>query len=198
MPVDRRILMLAALMMAAGAVLAQSTADRIDRFTATTAAMTPDDLQLRIDVREWSDEAARADVVAVLAQGSDVTAALKDLPTIGYVWQSGSAAGHALKYAHREPTENGERITFVTDKRLDSYEYKPWVVNGFTPKTPLEYSVIELHLNDSGSGDGTMSFAAEVELDQTGGLISLVPAAGAPRVLANARLEPKQYGTGGG
>jgi hypothetical protein len=196
--VDRRVVMLTALMIAAGAVLAQSEPAKIDRFTATTTAMTPRDLTLRFDVREWPDKAARTEVVAALAQASDVRAALKDLPTVGYVWQSGSAAGHALKYAHREPTESGERITFVTDKRLDSYEYKPWVVNETAVLPSLEYSVVELYLNDGGSGEGTMSFAAEVKLDATGGLISLVPASGAPRVLANAKLEQKLSRTGGG
>jgi hypothetical protein len=191
------VAVLGAALMATGVVQAQPKPDMIDRFTATTTAMTPRDVTLRIDVRQWSDEASRAAVVDALG-ASDVPAALKELPTLGYVWQSGSAAGHALKYAHREPTQSGERITFVTDKRLDSYEYKPWALEGAAPQTVLEYSVIELDLNGSGSGDGTTSLAAEVKLDEAGKLVSLAPAAGAPRVLANAKLAPKPYSSSGG
>src|SRR5262245_43352594 len=69
-----------------------------ERFTAVTADMTPRDLPLRIDVREWSDAEARAAVVAAL-QSDDAVKSLAALPTIGYVWPLGSGVGYALKYA---------------------------------------------------------------------------------------------------
>ena len=52
-----------------------------ERFSATTASMTPRDVSLRIDLREWSDEAARAEVVAALSGDSDAPKALASLPT---------------------------------------------------------------------------------------------------------------------
>ena len=188
---------LASVLMAASVAQAQSGPPIPDRFTATTALMTPAGVALRIDVREWSDEEARAAVVAALASESEAQAALKELPTVGYVWQSGSPVGYSLKYAHRTPTERGERVTFVTDKRLGAYERTAWTADQAAAQTELAYSVIELYLDGRGSGDGTISLAAPVKLDEQSALVSLAADAGAPRVLANAKLEPKPSPAGG-
>jgi hypothetical protein len=193
MSVDgRAAALLAALMLAS---MPRAGADVVvpDRFTATTTSMTPRDVTIRIDVREWSDEAARAVVVAALASESDVQKALADLPTIGAVWQSGSAVGYALKYAHRAATPDGERVTFVTDRRLGHYGIKPWAADKAAAHAELDYSVIELYLDGNGAGTGTLSLAADVQLDAAAGLVSLAADASAPRVLANAKLEPKPY-----
>jgi hypothetical protein len=179
----------------AGAVRADAPTPP-DRFTAVTAAMTPRDLGLRFDVREWSDEASRAAVVAALAGGPDAQEALAGLPTQGYVWQNGSGVGYALKYAHRAPAPQGDRVTFVTDKPLGSYDFKPWAADPPAAASELAYSVIELYLDEEGSGVGTLSLTAEVELDETNSLVSLA-ANGAPHLLVNAKLEPKPYWASG-
>jgi hypothetical protein len=148
--------------------------------------MTPRDVALRIDVLQWSDETARAAVIEALAE-SNAAKALAALPSLGSVWQSNSGVGYALKYAHRTSTADGERVTFVTDKRIGAYELKPWVADPAAAPPALGYSVIELYLNAGGHGAGTMSLAAEVKIDAAGGLVSLGD--GAPRVLMNAALE---------
>lgn len=177
----------------ASLAFAQNRLPEVDRFTATTVSMTPANIELRIDVREWSDEDGRAAVVAALAEGSNVTQALRALPTLGYVWRSDSGVGYSLKYAHRIDTPEGERITFVTDRRLGAYDFKPWAADGVTENSELEYSVIELRLPENGTGDGTLSLAAEVKLDRENGLVLLEAPADAPRVLADVKLEPKPY-----
>ena len=163
-----------------------------DTFTATTTAMTPSGVDLKIVVREWSDDAARAAVLAALGSGEDVRAALTSLPTVGYVWHGGSAIGFSVKYAHRTTGADGERVTFVTDKVVGSYGLKPWTAQ--TPSgTELAYSVIELRLSGQGAGGGTLSLAADVALDASGGVVSLAPGPGAQPLLTNAKLEPKPY-----
>jgi hypothetical protein len=159
-----------------------------DRFSATTAQITPRDVGLRVDVRTWSDEAGRADVVAALG-GAEPSKALAELPILGYVWRSGSGVGYGVRYAHRTPTADGERLTFVTDKRLGSYEFKPWVLDAPRKATDLEYSVIELYLDRNGAGTGSLSLAAPVEIDTAAATIKL--ADDAPRVLADAKAQPK-------
>ncbi len=164
-----------------------------DKFTATTASMTPSGVSLRVDVRAWSDEAARGAVVAALAQESGVQESLASLPTVGYVWQSGSGVGYSVKYAHRTSTPQGERVTFVTDKPIGGYEFKPWSVSSPAAPVKLDYTVIELYLDGNGHGDGTLSLAAAVKLDSAGALVSLEAGAGVAHVLADAKLEPKPY-----
>jgi len=164
-----------------------------DTFTATTTAMTPSGVELKITVREWSDAAARAAVVAAIDGGGDVHAALASLPTVGYVWHGGSAIGYSVKYAHRTTTADGERVTFVTDKVVGAYGLKPWAAQTPSGTSDLPYSVIELHLTGQGSGSGTLSLAADVALDASAGVVSLAAKPGAQAVLANAKLAPKPY-----
>ncbi len=162
-----------------------------DRYTAVTTAMTPKNVTLRMSLLRWSDDAGRADVVAALG-AADANAALLKLPTLGYVWLSSSPVGFAVKYAHRSATpDGGERVTFVTEKRLDYYYFKKWAPNPPIAAKDTAYGVVELYLDAHGQGTGTFSLAADVEVDTANALVSL--ADGAPRLLANAQLEPKPY-----
>ena len=160
-------------------------AQTIDRFTAATTAMKPSGTELRIDVREWSDDGGRTAVVEALADDDNAAKTLAALPTKGYVWPSGSGVGYAVKYAHRAATQDGERVTFVTDKLLGAYDRAPWTADAPASPRELGYSVIELYLDRGGSGTGSVSLAAGVEVDAANGLVTL--AANAPRVLANVK-----------
>ena len=160
-----------------------------DTFTATTANMTPADVGLRMQIIEWQEAEARANVVATLAAGADAPTPLAKLPTVGYVWRDGSPVGYSLKYAHRARQPDGsERVTLVTDKRLGSYEFKGWSVASPLVGSDAPYSVIELDLNGSGAGTGRLSLAGEVLLDAEAGEVALQ--AGTPNLLTNVKREP--------
>lgn len=160
-----------------------------DAFTATTANMTPAGLGLRIQILEWQEAGARAEVVATLAAGADAAGPLGRLPTVGYVWPTGSPVGYSLKYAHREPQPGGgERITLVTDKPLGSYDFKGWSVASPAVKSDAPYSVIELELNGSGAGDGNMSLVGEISPDEEAGTVSLT-GGHTPSLLTNVKRE---------
>lgn len=159
-----------------------------DTFTATTANMTPAGVDLRMQIIEWQDADARAEVVATLAAGDDATTPLAKLPTVGYVWPSGSPVGYSIKYTDRATQpDGGERITFVTDKRLGSYDFKGWSVASPGSGADAAYSVIELDLNGSGTGTGTLSLVGEVVVDEQAGTVALKP--GAPSLLTNVKRE---------
>jgi hypothetical protein len=179
---------LASALITSSAVAAQRLP--LDTFTATTAHMTPAGLQLRLQIIEWQEPEARAEVVATLAAGADAATPLGKLPTVGYAWPSGSPVGYSLKYAHREPTGDGrERITLVTDKRLGSYDFKGWSVASPAAKNDMPYSVIELYVSDAGTGTGTMSLTGDVMLDEAAGTVALQSPAGAPSLLENVKRE---------
>jgi hypothetical protein len=167
----------------------------LDRFTATTTAMTPKDVTLRVNLLRWSDAAGRAAVVAALGE-SDPTAALLKLPTLGHVWLSSSPVGFAVKYANRSATPDGERITFVTEKRLDNYEFKKWAPMAPVAAKDTGYGVVELYLDAQGQGTGTFSLVADVKVDEANAQVSL--ADDAPGLLKDARAEPKPYWERGG
>lgn len=170
-----------------------------DKFTATTVNMTPAGTALRIDVIDWPDDAARTSIVSVLAGGPDDSGTVSELPTVGYVWPSGSSVGYALKYAHRAMTaDGGERITVVTDRPIGAYSFEPWQANGGETSDAQTYSVIELSFDSEGNGRGTMSLAAEVSFDQDLHTVFLDRDASRQDVLTDVRREPKPYWTQGG
>ena len=163
-----------------------------DTFTATTANMTPAGVNLRIQIIEWQEAAARTEVVATLAAGADASTPLAKLPTVGYVWPSGSPVGYSVKYAYRAQQPNGnEHVTVVTEKRLGSYDFKGWSAPGSAAAGDTPYSVIELDLNGSGTGTGTLSLAGEVVLDEAAGTVALK--AGAPSLLTSVKREPPAH-----
>jgi hypothetical protein len=157
-------------------------------FAATTANMTPAGVQVRIQVIEWQDAAARAEAVASVAAGADAATPLAKLPTVGYFWPSGSPIGYSLKYAHKVEGPDGERITLVTDKRVGSYDYKPWAAPTPASNADAPYSVIELRVDGAGNGVGSLSLAGAVQIDEAAGTIAL--ADGAPTLLTNVKREP--------
>ena len=160
-----------------------------DTFTATTANMTPAGLGLRIQILEWQEAEARAEVVASLAAGADAATPVGKLPTVGYVWPQGSPVGYSLKYAHHEPQSDGsDRITLVTDRPLGSYDFKGWSVASPAVKNDAPYSVIELELNGSGGGSGNLSLVGEISLDEAAGTVTLESSA-VPSLLTNVKRE---------
>jgi hypothetical protein len=191
MSVERSGLWLAAVagaaLMAATSGPAAAEVRRVqDTFTAMTRGMTPEGLNLRIQVLEWSDDDARGDVLAALEDGP----ALGKLPTVGYVWPAGSPVGYTVKYAHRSMTDDGlERITFVTDKPVGSYDFKKWSVATPAPPPARSYSVIELYVDGAaGTGVGNLSLAADVIVDEATSTLTLVR--GGSEVLADVQRQP--------
>jgi len=165
-----------------------------EMFTATTANMTPAGVNLRMQVIQWQEAAARTEVVATLAAGTDASTPLAKLPTVGYVWPNGSPVGYSVKYASHATEPNGnERVTLVTDKRLGSYDFKGWSV-ATAAGSDKPYSVIELELNSAGTGTGTLSLGGEVLLDEAAGTVALKP--GAPSLLTNVKREANQADKG--
>lgn len=185
---------LAALFISAAAAAPHTTGPRAvaDTLTATTANMTPEGIHLRIQIIAWQEADARAETVATLAAGAAAAAELAKLPTVGYIWPAGSPVGYSLKYAHHTPaTDGGERITLVTDKRVGSYDYRGWSASSAVHQTDAPYSVIELHVDRTGAGHGSMSLAAEVELDEAAGTVAL--ADGAPTLLTDVQREAASH-----
>lgn len=159
-----------------------------DTFTATTANMTPADVGLRMQIIEWQGAEPRAEVVATLAAGADAPTPLAKLPTVGYVWPKSSPVGYSIKYAHRTSQPDGsEVVVLVTDKRLGSYDFKGWSAASPATSNDAPYSVIELHLDGSGAGTGTVSLVGEVVLDEEAGTVTLK--SGTPRLLTNVKRE---------
>jgi hypothetical protein len=162
-----------------------------ETYTAVTTHMTPADVEIKADILDWSTDEQRAAVVAALSEAEDPAAALRDLPTLGVVWRSGSAIGSSIKYAVRESAADGsETITLVTDKRVGATSFSPWTADDPAIESPPAYSVIEL--NTGNAATGSMSLAAAVVIDAAGNTVALDPAGSTPVLTAVAKA-PKPY-----
>jgi hypothetical protein len=163
----------------------------LERFTATTTAMTPSGIVLRFDVLAWSDDEARAAAISRLTDEASEQS-LAELPTLGYIWQSDSPVGYSIKYAHRAKSGDEDVLTFVTDKPLGSYGLKPWKAEGeSTEAASMEYSVVVLRLDNDSKGRGTISLGADVDFDRNANTLSLADEA--PPLLTGVRREPTPY-----
>jgi hypothetical protein len=168
-----------------------------ETYEAALTGVSATGVTLKIEILSWSDDAGRGAVVAALGEGAELAKALDKLPSVGAVWQSGSAVGHSIKYAHRVTEADGtQRVTLVTTKPLDAYSFKPWTLTNGTTPPRLPYGVLELKLDGKGNGTGTLSLAAEVAIDAAAHTVGLKTGSGTPTLLTGVKLVPKPYWAG--
>ena len=185
---------LAALLLAPAA-FAQKPAP--ETYEATLTGVSATGITLKIEILKWSDAAGREAVVGALGEENELAKALDKLPSVGAVWQSGSAVGHSVKYAHRVTDADGtQHVTLVTTKPLDSSSFKPWTLTSGTAPPRLPYGVLELKLDGKGNGSGTLSLAAEVAIDTAAHTVGLKTGSGTPTLLTGVKLVPKPYWAG--
>jgi hypothetical protein len=121
---------------------------------------------------------------------SSLTAALGRVPTVGYLWSS-EVAGYSLRYAVRLPQpDGGERIVLITDRRLGAWNdmWKPAGPAADAAPPNYEFSLIELHLNAKGEGEGKASLTGKVAADSAAKTLALENYNALPVVLKNVRL----------
>jgi hypothetical protein len=108
---------------------------------------------------------------------SQLALALKEAPTIGYLWSS-EAAGYAVRYAGKTPLPGGaDRIILITDRRLGEANGL-WRSPTQAGPAPYEFSIIELHLNEKslgakGPAEGKLSLGEKVTADASAGIVTL-------------------------
>ena len=117
---------------------------------------------------------------------ASLAAALSKVPTVGYVWSS-ETAGYSVHYAGRlAQPDGGERIVLITDRRLGAWN-NLWKPSGAASPTNYEFSLIELHLNSRGEGEGKASLTGKVTVDNTAKAIVLENYAALPVILKGVK-----------
>ncbi|HYR91331.1 MAG TPA: hypothetical protein VE422_45160 [Terriglobia bacterium] len=116
---------------------------------------------------------------------SSLAAALEKAPTLGYLWSSESS-GYALRYAGRLPQPDGERIILITNRRLGAWN-NLWKPVGSAAATDYEFSIVELHLNSKGEGEGKTSLTGKVAVDSAAKMIGLENYSALPVVLKGVK-----------
>lgn len=107
---------------------------------------------------------------------------LGDIPRVGYI-RTPDSIGYPLRFAYREPGEDGgEEITIMTDRYIGFWEsfYRPRTID-------YPFTVIELHLNRNGEGEGKMSLATRITADRHGDRVVLENYSAQPVLLNRVR-----------
>jgi len=158
---------------------------KIESFTATTANMTAGNGEsVRINVFAWTSAADREKFVAAFKEKGEpqLLEALSGSPSVGYVWTS-ETLGYALRYAHRIALpDGGERIILLTDRPLGSWSRTPLKAAGADGQ-PSPLTALELRLSRSGRGEGKMSLAAAITVDEGAKTLALANYEKAPVLL---------------
>jgi hypothetical protein len=117
-----------------------------------------------------------------------LAAAITAAPTVGYIWTN-DVTGYSIKYAYRIANKPaGDRIILVTDRRLGMYN-SAWKPAGQAAATDYEFTLVELHVDAKGAGEGKTSLAAKVVVDAETQTLALDNYAAAPAQLANVKRQ---------
>jgi hypothetical protein len=117
---------------------------------------------------------------------ASLVAALNNAPAVGHLWSSSEVAGYILHYAAKlaEP-DGGQRIILITDRRLGQWT-AAWKTAGTA--TNYDFSLIELHLNSKGQGEGKTSLTGKVIPDSGAKMLVLDGYGALPVALKNVKL----------
>ena len=113
--------------------------------------------------------------------------ALQKSPSFGILWTSESA-GYSFHFAYRmmQP-DGGQRIILITDRRLGVWSTQWWKPAGTATPTNLPFTLIELHLNAKGEGEGRASLTGKLVEDTAAKTLALDNYAAQPIVFKTVK-----------
>jgi hypothetical protein len=180
----------AVLLVANHATLLAQTNGTPERFTAFAVNMGSPGRggadTVEIVVERWSTDTERDKLMkALVEKGPEkLLDTLQDLPRVGY-FRTPNSIGYDLHYARKAPLpEGGERIVLLTDRYIGFWE----AAN--RPRTiDYPFTLIELHINGDGEGEGKMSLATKVRFDKEASTIELENYQTQPVLLKSVRRQ---------
>jgi hypothetical protein len=137
-------------------------------------------------VNRWSSNADREKLVSTLMdKGAEkLLDVLQGMPRVGYI-RTPDSIGWDLHYAHKMPLpDGGERVVLATDRRIGF-----WEAANQPRSIDYPFTVIELHLNNDGEGNGTLSLATKITADKENKIVSLENYGTTPILLQNVKRE---------
>lgn len=115
-------------------------------------------------------------------------AAIKKASTVGILWTSESV-GYSIKYAYRLPQPDGsERIILATDRRVGAWS-NLWQPAPSITSSDYTFSLIEIHLNAKGEGEGRGVMTGKVAVDTAAKTIALESYSTQPVILNGVKRQ---------
>jgi len=184
------VALFAAGLTAASAMGRAQTNGAPERFTALAVNMSnvgrPGAQTVEIVVNRWSTDAERDRLLTVLLEKGPekLLETLQDMPRVGY-FRTPTSLGYDIHYARRTPLpDGGERIVLVTDRRIGF-----WEAANQARSVDYPFTLIELHINRDGQGEGKLSLATKITADKENKIIVLEDYANQPVLLTSVKRE---------
>ena len=163
-----------------------------ETFTAKTINMSVGASQnVKIDVFRWSTEDERKALVSAVKDHNEkaIAEAFQKAPSLGSIWTNESL-GYSIRYAFSDTMANGmERVIVLTDSQLGSWSGQIWKPLQASGSVSYPYSLIELRLNRTGTGEGKISLAGTVIADDNARTLTLGDYDAAPVLLRPVKHE---------
>jgi hypothetical protein len=190
----KQLIVVAALSLIAAASSLAQTMGSPEKFTAFAVNMgslsgRTSSSVVDIVVNRWSTEAERGRLMSTLLdRGPDkLLDALQKNPKVGYI-RTPNSLGYDLHYAHRTALpENAERVVIATDRYISF-----WEARNQPRSIDYPFTVIEMHINADGKGEGKMSIATKIQVDKESQSIELENYGTQPVLLENVHREIKK------
>ena len=139
-----------------------------------------------ITVNRWSSDKQRDALIAVVTEKGPekLLDALQDMPAMGHFGAPGNLSWD-IHFARKMPlADGGERVVLITDRRINF-----WEARNQPRSIDYPFTVIELHLNRDGEGEGKMSIATKAIYDKKENMITLENFQTTPVQLTNVKRE---------
>jgi hypothetical protein len=170
---------------------AAQTNGQPERFTATAMNLDTGRAQtVDLMVSRWSSDRDRDRLLArLMEKGPEkLLDTLQKMPKVGYIKTPESLA-YDLHYARKAPLpDGGERVVMATDRPMRFCE-----VANQTRSVDYPFTVIELHVNADGEGEGTLSVATKITADKDNKLVVLENYGTTPVLLKNVKRERSSH-----
>ena len=115
-----------------------------------------------------------------------LAAALEKNSPVGRLWSS-EVAGYSIRSAIQIPEQDGsERILLITNRRLGAWN-DSWKPAAGEAASNSDFSIIELHINSKGEGEGKISLTGKIAADSAAKTIALESYVALPVVLKNVK-----------
>jgi len=180
-----------AVFLALGLAGAAQTSGSPERFTALAVNMDRGGTaSIEIAVNRWSTDAERDKLLNVLMEKGPekLLDVLQDMPRVGY-FRNVQSIGYDIHYARHNPLpEGGERVVLATDRRIGF-----WEAANQPRSIDYPFTVIELHLNKDGEGEGKMSVATKIIADKENKIVTLENYATSPVLLQGVKREKSSH-----
>ena len=165
---------------------------KYETFTAKTVNMSVGAGQnVKIDIFRWSTEDERKVLVSVVTDNNEkaLADAIQKAPSLGSIWTSESL-GYSIRFAFRDTLASGmERVIVLTDGQLGSWSGQIWKPLRASGTASYPFSLIELRVNRTGTGEGKMSMAGKVVADDNAKTLTLGDYDAAPVLLRPVKHE---------